>query len=109
VLARSEFTTDIFSRCSVVAVDNLATIRSISAEFRAYYGEDDAAWAGVHSIASLIEDDIRRPDNADLTLFKAMGMGLSDMALAVDILAKAREQGLGHPVPERIKTPPRLK
>ena len=32
-----------------------------------------------------------------------------DMALAVDILAKAREQRLGHPVPERIKTPPRLK
>ena len=45
---------------------------------------------------------------ADLTLFKAMGMGLSDMALAVDILARAREQGLGHKVPERIKTPPRL-
>lgn len=109
VLARSEFTTDIFPRCAVVAVDNPETIRSISSEFRAYYGEDDAAWAGVRPIASLIEEDVTRPAGADLTLFKAMGMGLSDMALAVDILAKARERGLGHPVPERIKTPPRLK
>ena len=108
VLARSEFTTDIFPRCSVVAVDNLETIKSISSEFRAHYGEDDAAWTDVRPMASLIEDDIRRPDDADLTLFKAMGMGLSDMALAVDILTKAREKGLGHPVPKRIKTPPRL-
>jgi alanine dehydrogenase len=108
VLARSEFTTDIFSRCGVVAVDNPATIRSISSEFRAYYGDDDEAWKEVRGVASLIEDDITRPADADLTLFKAMGMGLSDMALAVDILARAREQGLGHKTPERIKTPPRL-
>jgi alanine dehydrogenase len=109
VLARTEFTTDFFPRCNVIAVDNLATIRSISSEFRAYYGDDDKAWKEVRSVASLIEDNITRPADADLTLFKAMGMGLSDMALAVDILAKAREQGLGHKVPERIKTPPQLK
>lgn len=109
VLARSEFTTDIFPRCNVVAVDSLETIRSISSEFRAFYGDDDAAWANVRPIAALIEENVMRPQGADLTLFKAMGMGLSDMALAIDILAKARQQGLGHPVPERIKTPPRLK
>ncbi len=109
VLARSEFTTDIFPRCNVIAVDNLETIRSISSEFRAFYGDDDDAWKEVRTVASLIGDDITRPADADLTLFKAMGMGLSDMALAVDILARAREQGLGHEAPERIKTPPRLK
>lgn len=109
VLARSEFTTDIFPRCNVIAVDNLETIRSISSEFRAHYGDDEDSWKEVRSVATLIEDDITRPADADLTLFKAMGMGLSDMALAADILARAREQGLGHAVPERIKTPPRLK
>ena len=112
VLARSEFTGDIFPRCDVIAVDNLETIRSISSEFRAHFGDDDSddgAWKEVRSVASLIENNITRPADADLTLFKAMGMGLSDMALAVDILARAREQGMGHQVPERIKTPPRLK
>ncbi len=108
VLARSEFSTDIFPRCDLVAVDNPATIQSISSEFRDYYGDDEERWNEVATVASLIEDDITRPAAADLTLFKAMGMGLSDMALAVDILARAREQGLGHKVPERIKTPPRL-
>ncbi len=109
VPARSEFTTDIFPRCGVIAVDNLETIRSISNEFRAHYGDDDDGWREVKTVASLIADNVTRPADADLTLFKAMGMGLSDMALAVDILARAREQGLGHKVPERIKTPPRLK
>ncbi|MEE2968756.1 MAG: ornithine cyclodeaminase family protein [Pseudomonadota bacterium] len=108
VLARSEFSTDIFPRCDLVAVDNPATIQSISSEFRDYYGDDEERWNEVATVASLIEGDITRPAAADLTLFKAMGMGLSDMALAVDILARAREQGLGHKVPERIKTPPRL-
>ena len=108
VLARSEFSTDIFPRCDLVAVDNPATIQSISSEFRDYYGDDEERWNEVATVASLIEDDITRPAAADLTLFKAMGMGLSDMALAGDILARAREQGLGHKVPERIKTPPRL-
>ena len=108
VLARSEFSTDIFPRCDLVAVDNPATIQSISSEFRDYYGDAEERWNEVATVASLIEDDITRPAAADLTLFKAMGMGLSDMALAVDILARASEQGLGHKVPERIKTPPRL-
>jgi ornithine cyclodeaminase len=109
VPARAEFTTDIFPRCDVIAVDNIDTIKAISNEFRAHYGEDEAAWREVRAVAALIEDDVTRPADADLTLFKAMGMGLSDMALAVEILARAREQGLGHPLPERIKTPPRLK
>jgi ornithine cyclodeaminase len=109
VPARSEFTADIFPRCNVIAVDNPATIQSISSEFRDYYGDDEERWKEVIPVASLIGDAVTRPADSDLTLFKAMGMGLSDMALAVDILASAREQGLGHKVPERIKTPPRLK
>ncbi len=48
--------------------------------------------------ASLIEKGVTRPADVDLTLFKAMGTGLSDMAFAVEIPARARQQGLGHPV-----------
>ena len=109
VPARAEFADDIFPRCDLIAVDNLETIRTLSNEFRAHYGDDEEAWKEVRTMASLIENDVTRPEGADLTLFKAMGMGLSDMALAVDVLARAREQGLGHKVPKRIKTPPRLK
>jgi hypothetical protein len=35
-------------------------------------------------------------------------MGLSDLSLAIDIYRRARSENRGHPLPERVKTPPRL-
>ncbi|MFT5438967.1 MAG: alanine dehydrogenase [Alphaproteobacteria bacterium] len=106
--SRTEFTDDIFARADLIAVDNVATIRNMSAEFRSAYGDDEASWAKVHPVSELIAKDITRPTGADLTLFKAMGMGLSDLALGCEILKRARAEGYGHELPERIKTPARL-
>jgi len=109
VAARTEFTDDIFDRADLIAVDNLGTIKHMSAEFVAHYnGDDDAGWNNVRTISELIRDDVTRPDGADITLFKAMGMGLSDLSLAIDIYRRARDENRGHPLPERVKTPPRL-
>lgn len=108
VPSRVEFTDDVFDRADVIAVDSLRSVRDLSTEFRNRYGEDDAAWAGVRTIASIIAADETRPDGADVTLFKAMGMGLSDLALAIEILKRARARNIGHKVPDRVKFPPRL-
>jgi ornithine cyclodeaminase/alanine dehydrogenase-like protein (mu-crystallin family) len=109
VAARTEFTDDIFDRADLIAVDNLGTIKHMSAEFVAHYnGDDDPGWNNVRTISELIRDDLTRPEDADITLFKAMGMGLSDLSLAIDIYRRAREEGRGHTLPERVKTPPRL-
>jgi ornithine cyclodeaminase len=108
VPARVEFTADVFPRADMVAVDSLRGVRDLSAEFRDYYGDDEDAWAAVRPISALIKDDYERPGNADLTLFKAMGMGISDLALGAEILARAGKQGAGHALPERVRTPPRL-
>ncbi len=109
VPARMEFTDDVFQRCDAVAVDSLRGVKDLSAEFRAHYGDDEAAWAAVRPISALVAEDARRPDGADLTLFKAMGMGISDLALATEVLARAEAKNIGHAVPERIRTPPRLR
>lgn len=109
VPARAEFTQDIFPRCSLIAVDNVASVRELSAEFRERFGDDDAAWRTVQPISRIIADNVGRPASGDLTLFKAMGMGLSDLALAVEVLARVDKRGGGHKLPERVRTPPRLK
>jgi len=109
VPARVEFTTDIFPRCAVVAIDYPENVRNLSAEFREYYGEDLADWAGVKTIGQVIAEGITRPADADLTLFKATGMGLSDLAMAIEIYARVSKAGTAHKAPERIKLPPRLK
>jgi len=109
VPARVEFTNDVFPRCDLIAVDSLRGVQDLSAEFRSYFGDDEAGWRHVRPISSLIAEDIRRPAGADLTLFKAMGMGISDLALAIEILERARGAGRGHAVPARVRTPPRLR
>lgn len=108
VPARVEFTDDVFARADVIAVDSLRSVRDLSAEIRAHYGDDEAGWANVKTISSIIANNETRPADADVTLFKAMGMGISDLALAIEIFKRAQANGRGHAVPERVKLPPRL-
>ena len=108
VPARAEFAGDVFDRADLVAVDYLRGVRDLSAEFRGRYGDDENAWKEVRTISSIVAADQFRPPAADLTLFKAMGMGISDLALAIEVLERARAAGRGHPLPARNRTPPRL-
>ncbi len=105
---RVEFTADVFPRCAVVAVDNLPGVRNLSREFIDYYGAGKASWDDVRPISEVIAEGAGRPAGADLTLFKAMGMGLSDLAMGTEILARARKAGIGLPLPERVRAAPRL-
>ena len=108
VPARSEFAQDVFPRCDKIVVDSIRSVRELSAEFREHFGDDGNAWNTVQPISEVIAHDSMRPANSDLTLFKAMGMGTSDLALAVEILDRARAENKGHPLPDRVRTPPRL-
>lgn len=108
VPARIEFTQNIFDRCGAIAVDSVAQVRGLSSEFIERFGEDDDAWQTVRPISALIAEGASRPADADLTLYKAMGMGISDLALAIEIRDRALAAGAGHAVPDRVRTPPRL-
>ena len=108
VPSRAEFTEDVCDRADGIAVDSLRSVQDLSTEFRNRFGTDEDGWDSVQTIASVIAADETRPDGADITLYKAMGMGLSDLALAIEILDRAQKAGRGHKVPDRVKLPPRL-
>jgi ornithine cyclodeaminase len=105
---RQELAQDVFPRAAAVAADLPASVRRLSAEFMRYYGDGPGNWDEVRPISALIAEGWRRPAGADLTLFKAMGMGVSDLALAVRILEGARAAGLGRPMPHPARARPRL-
>lgn len=109
VPGRQEFTEDVFARCSLIAVDTLTGVRELSAEFRRRFGADEDGWLSARPISRLVAEGAGRPPDADLTLFKAIGMGLSDMALGIEILARAARRGGAHQLPPRVKIPPRLR
>ncbi len=109
VPARSELAQDVFPRCDEIVVDSIPSVRELSAEFREHFGDNQDAWNTVRPISEVIAQDAMRPANSDLTLFKAMGMGISDLALGIEVLARAEKRGGATTLPDRIRVPPRLR
>lgn len=105
---RAEFAPSLLSRVTTVAADSVPQVRRLSREFMDAFGTDEAAWQRVKPLSTLIADGARRPADADLTLFKAMGMGISDLSLGIAILKRARAEGLGRPLPAVNRQMPRL-
>ncbi len=105
---RQEFRQDVFARSDIIAVDSVDSVRRLSSEFIEQYGSDNARWTAVQPLSALVAKAAGRPAGTDLTLFKAMGMGLSDLSLGVEILARANAAGIGRAVPLPVKVPARL-
>jgi len=101
---RQEFSPTLLDRCSVVAVDSVATAKELASELV-------AAWRGdferpeLHELDELVASNVRRPPAADLTLFKSLGVGVSDLALAEQIYRQARDRGVGVALPEPAPVP----
>ena len=103
---REEFTQGVFDRVSAIAVDMVESVKSLSAEFRKRFGDGD--WSQVRPLSELVTAKAERARDADITLFKAMGMGLSDLALGIEILKRVRAKGGGRPFPHPKPAQPRL-
>jgi ornithine cyclodeaminase len=103
---REEFAQDVFDRATRVAVDNLAGVQQLSREFMTRYAA--RGWDEVLPLSRLVARGQKRSDSDDISLFKAMGMGVSDLALGVELVRRARERGIGRAIPQPKKTKPRL-
>jgi ornithine cyclodeaminase len=105
---REEFAQDLFARAGLVAADDPITARKLSKEFRDYYGSDEQAWKSLVPVSRLVAAGRPRPESCDLSIFKAMGMGISDLALGMRIYRRAIEEKRGRPLEPAKKVAPRL-
>ena len=103
---REEFAQDVFARATLIAVDNLPGVQQLSREFMTHYSS--SGWREVMLLSALIASGRRRSGTDDVSLFKAMGMGISDLALGVELVKRARERGMGRVIPQPKKQKPRL-
>jgi len=107
---RQEFGPDLVARASRIVADSVPQVRALSRELIDAFGDDDALWARrVEPLAKIVAGGQARPGDADVTLFKAMGMGISDLSLAVRVYDRACAQGLGRKLPPVRRAKPRLK
>ncbi|MBI1816775.1 MAG: ornithine cyclodeaminase family protein [Deltaproteobacteria bacterium] len=103
---RAEFASDILPRCTVVAVDSPPAAQKLSREFMDYFNAGD--WRRVAPLSSIVAEQRKRPRDADLTLFKAMGMGIADLALGIEVYDRARRANVGRHIAQPRRAQPRL-
>lgn len=101
---RQEFSPQLLERCDLVATDSLAQAKALASEMRAAWGEDFDR-PNLKPLSALISADQRRPAGADLTLFKSLGVGIADLAIAEDIYRAACERGVGLALPTPKPSP----
>ncbi len=106
--ANGEFKQDVFARVGMIGVDDVANVQRASREFIERFGAPTADWSAVRSISEIIANGEQRPPECDLTLFKAMGMGLSDLSVAITVLDRARTRGLGRTIAHPVRATPRF-
>lgn len=101
----AEFYQDIFDKAAVVVVDDLENARRGSRELIERYGADGTKWQGVRTLGDVLgANESARPTSKGFTIFKGMGMGLSDLAIATLVYQRAKEAGRGIQLPptERV-------
>lgn len=105
---REEFMQDIFERTDLIAADDPQAASRLSAEFAAYGASDRAGRVSVSPLCDLVARGRARTTGMDLTVFKAMGMGVSDLSLAVEIFKRASDAGAGRSFDHPARVRPRL-
>jgi len=110
VPSRAEIAGDVLERCSHIVVDSVPQAQKLSRELMDFFGAaDQEGWEQVRSLADLVAAGESRGASDDLTVFKSLGMGISDLALGIELYRKARAEGVGREFAHPEKAAPRLR
>src|SRR5438132_1774228 len=109
VPSRAEIARDVLDRCGQIVVDSVPQAQKLSRELMDFIGAaDQEGWKRVRSLANLIATTESHAPSDDHTLFKSLGMGISDLALGIELYRKARAEGFGREFAHPEKMMPRL-
>jgi ornithine cyclodeaminase len=106
----AEIASDVLERCTQIVTDSVTAAQKLSRELIDFFGsEDQEAWDRVRSLANVIAVDQVREASDDVTLFKSLGMGISDLALGIELYRKARAESIGREFAHPQRVAPRLR
>jgi len=95
---RAELAADVLPRCGLVVADSVAAAQRLSRELQEHVGAH-GDWAAVRPLCELVAAGAPRPPGADLTLLKAMGSGVADVSVGIEVLRRAEAVGRGREIP----------
>jgi alanine dehydrogenase len=108
VPSRAEISQDVLARSTQIVTDSVPQAQKLSREMIEFFGKDPAKWNVVQPLAKVVASRLSRAASDDLTLFKALGVGISDLSLGMELYRKAVESGLGHRLTSPQRVTPRL-
>ena len=110
VPSRAEIARDVLNRCGQIVVDSVPAAQKLSRELMDFCGAaDQESWQRVRSLADVVAAGESRATKDDLTLFKSLGMGISDLALGIELYRQAHAKGLGREFAQPEKVIPGLR
>lgn len=107
--ANAELHQDVLERADALVVDFLPNVQKASREFIDRFGPEGDNWASVQVLSDYVTGKRQRQHGDRLTLFKAMGMGISDLSIAVAAYRRALERGVGKAIPQPSRVGLRLR
>jgi ornithine cyclodeaminase/alanine dehydrogenase-like protein (mu-crystallin family) len=109
VPSRAEVASDILARSTQIVVDSVPQAQKLSRELMEFCGgPGEEGWKQVKSLASLVAAQRPRGAGDDITIFKSLGMGISDLALGIELYRRAVEQKIGRKFAHPQRVTPRL-
>ena len=99
-LSKAEIDVTTIRRADRIVCDSLDACRLEAGDFVPALEDGSLDWSRIHELSDVVVDrETGRALPEDITLFKSVGLGLEDLAVAVRIFERAREEGLGKPLP----------
>jgi len=109
VPSRAEVSADVLARSTQIVTDSIPQAQKLSRELIAFFGPRSSNWGSVRSLASVVASRSARAAGDDLTLFKPLGVGISDLSLGIALFNRALALGLGYRIPHPQRVSPRLR
>jgi ornithine cyclodeaminase/alanine dehydrogenase-like protein (mu-crystallin family) len=95
-LAKAEADVEVFRRATLVAVDSKEQARLEAGDFLAALDAGVLQWSEIHDFPLVLVGKYPGRESAtDITIFKSLGLGIEDIALAAKVVELARGLGLG--------------
>jgi ornithine cyclodeaminase/alanine dehydrogenase-like protein (mu-crystallin family) len=87
-------------RADVIVCDSIEQCKLEAGDFREALETGVTDWALMHELSDVVcGEETGRAKPEQITLFKSVGLGLEDVALAAKIIERARDADIGKPLP----------
>jgi alanine dehydrogenase len=84
----------------VIVVDSIKQSRQEAGDLIIAFKGDEICWTGVKKLCDVVAGKASgRTSETEVTLFKSNGIASWDLAVAMRVYARAKEKGLGRPLP----------